>query len=223
MPIMLARCCGGPQRLSLVTAMVALAAAMVCSWADPAFANHVEPNDFAPEQEAPIGAKPADPQPGDGDLSGGLAVRYWDIFARDIKEIADLIGRRKAKPGTPLAKLDYKAVQGNVLTSGRNDGVGAEIEGYIRFDRAGTYRFVANSNDGIRVTVAGELLFEDPDVHADQMTNWAEVNVTQPGWYDLYVLYFERKNRSTLQLFWKVPGADDYTIVPESAFAHKGK
>lgn len=219
---MLARCCGGPQRLSLVIATFALAAVMVSSWTNPASAEHVEPNDFAPEQEAPIDAKPADPQPGDGDLSGGLAVHYWDIFVRDIKEIADLIGRRKAKPGMPLARLNYKAVQGNVLTSGRNDGVGAEIKGYIRFDQAGSYRFVANSNDGIRVTVAGELLFEDPDIHADQMTNWADVNVTNPGWYDLHVLYFERKNRSTLQLFWKVPGADDYAIVPASAFAHKG-
>ncbi len=223
MPIMLARFCGGPQRLSLVTARVALAAVIVCSWTDSAFADHVEPNDFAPEQEAPIDAKPADPQPEDGDLSGGLAVRYWDIFVRDIKEISDLVGRRKAKPGTPLAKLDYKAVQGNVLTSRRNDGVGAEIKGYIRFNQAGAYRFVANSNDGIRVTIAGELLFEDPDVHADQMTNWADVNVADPGWYDLYVLYFERKNRSTLQLFWKVPGTDDYAIVPESALAHKGR
>ena len=189
--------------------------------ASPANADHVEPNDFAPEQEQPIDAAPANPQPDAGALAPGLSVSYWQVFVRDIKEIADLVGRRKAKPGPALAKLDYRTGDGLALTSGERDGIGAWIKGYIKLDKPGTYRFVANSNDGIRFTLAEELLFEDPDVHGDQMTNWADVVVAEPGWYDLQVLYFERKGTSTLQFYWKAPGAEDYEIVPESAFAHK--
>ena len=148
----------------------------------------------------------ADPQPNDGELSRGLAVSYWKIYVRDIKEIADLVGRRKAKPGPPIAKLDYHVGQGDALTSGRSDGVGAEIKGYIKLDKPGTYRFVANSNDGIRIKIDDALLLEDPDVHGDQMTNWADVNITEPGWYDFYLLYFERKGTSTLQFFLESAG-----------------
>ena len=109
---------------------------IVFSWAmtGPGIADHVEINDFAPEQEEPLDPDAADPQPTDGELSAGLAVSYWKIFVRDIKEIADLVGRRKAEPGPPIAKLDYHVGQGNALTSGRDSGVGAEIKGYIKFE-----------------------------------------------------------------------------------------
>ena len=219
MAIMFGRSAPRRWRRGLIVATISIVftGAMIV----PGFADHVEVNDFAPEQEQALSPELADPQPNDGELSRGLAVSYWKIYVRDIKEIADLVGRRKAKPGSPIANLDYHVGQGDALTSGRSDGVGAEIKGYIKLDKPGTYRFVANSNDGIRIKIDDALLLEDPDVHGDQMTNWADVDVTEPGWYDFYLLYFERKGTSTLQFFWKAPDADDYDIVPESAFGHK--
>ncbi|MDA0261410.1 MAG: PA14 domain-containing protein [Proteobacteria bacterium] len=203
--------------------LVATLALTIFSWsiAEPALADHITPNDFAPEQEQLVNPAPAAPQPEDSELAAGLATQYWKILVRDIKEIADLVGRRKAKAGAPIMNIDFKVGPGNILTSGLSDGVGAEIKGFIRLDKTGTYRFLANSNDGVRITIDGELVLEDPDVHADQMTNWADVNVTEPGWYDFRVLYFERKNTATLQFYWQAPGADDYEIVPASVFAHR--
>ena len=176
-----------PTRLFTRTAplwplAVALLIAFAWSAVTPASADHVEPNDFAPEQEQPIDAKPADPQPSDSELSAGLAVRYWQIYVRDIKEIADLVGRRKAKPGPDLANLDSHVGDGVVLTSKQRDGIGAEISGYIKFDNPGTYRFVANSNDGIRFMLAGELLFEDPDIHGVEQVSLVHIlSPAQPG------------------------------------------
>ena len=73
---------------------------IVFSWAmtGPGIADHVEINDFAPEQEEPLDPDAADPQPTDGELAAGLAVSYWKIFVRDIKEIADLVGRLEIIP-----------------------------------------------------------------------------------------------------------------------------
>jgi hypothetical protein len=45
----------------------------------PGFAEHVEANDFAPEQEQLLSPSLADPPPRDDDLSSGLAVSYWKI------------------------------------------------------------------------------------------------------------------------------------------------
>jgi hypothetical protein len=76
------------------------------------------------------------------------------------------------------------------------------------------------SNDGVRVTLGGTVVIEDPDVHADQFSENAEINVAEPGWYELAITYFERENTSTLKLYWQRPGKDEFEIVPAEAFCH---
>lgn len=65
-------------------------------------------------------------------------------------------------------------------------------------------------------------VLEDPDVHGDRYSKIAKVTVERPGWYALYVLYFERKGTATLELYWKQPGdeAGAMAFVPAEAFAH---
>ncbi len=46
------------------------------------------------------------------------------------------------------------------------------------------------------------------------------VEIEQAGWYPLEVLYFEKKNTSTVQLRWSPPGGVGFTAVPASAFKH---
>jgi len=181
----------------------------------------VVPNEFGPQQEKPVAPKALAPQPKETDVAPGLAVSYWKMLVRDVQEVADIVGKRKPDIGAPLPKLDYKMKTGKVLTSNQDDGVAAEILGYIKLDKPGQYTFVANSNDGVRVEIGGEKVLEDPDVHADRFSPAGKVDVAQAGWYALRVLYFERKNEATLQLFWKEPGGADYAIVPESALARK--
>ena len=120
----------------------------------------------------------------------------------------------------PLPQLNYQSGSGNVLTSDQADGVGALIRGFIDFPTAGRWLMTAQSNDGVRVRLAGTVIIEDPDVHSDQFAPNAEINITQPGWYELAVTYFERKNTATLQLYWQAPGKSEFEIVPAAAFSH---
>jgi hypothetical protein len=181
----------------------------------------VVPNEFGPQQEKPAAPKALAPQPKDSEIAPGLAVSYWKMLVRDVQEVADIVGKRKPDVGQPLPKLDYKMGTGKVLTSNQDDGVAAEIVGLIKLDKPGRYEFVANSNDGVRVEIGGERVLEDPDVHADRFSPAGKVDVAQAGWYALRILYFERKNEATLQLFWKEPGGADYAIVPGSVLARK--
>ena len=44
--------------------------------------------------------------------------------------------------------------------------------------------------------------------------------IDKPGWYPISLLYFEKRNTSTLELYWQPPGTDEFVFVPAEAFAH---
>ena len=166
------------------------------------------------------GPQPANPQPDGAALKDGLAVVYYFAKYNHIRELETWMKYKKGKPGEPIAMLNAKFGTGAVLTSGVDDLVGAHITGYIGFEAPGTYRFQVTSNDGVRVTMGGVKIFEDPNVHPDRTSDPIAVQIDQAGWYPLEVLYFEKKNTSTIQLHWSPPGGSGFDAVPASALKH---
>jgi hypothetical protein len=161
--------------------------------------------------------KPADPQPAAGTLQPGLAVNYVEVKARHVDEVEEAGG---GEPGPPLPQLNYQSGAGTVLTSDHADMVGARIRGFINFDQPGRWLLATQSNDGVRVRIDGKIVVNDPDVHSDQFSMNAELNIATAGWYKLEVSYFERKSTSTLQLYWQRPGGTEFEIVPAAAFGY---
>ena len=154
-------------------------------------------------------------------LAPGLAVDYYFEYYRDIDELIDWMNYLTPKAGAPLPALDYNVGQGNVLSSDQSDGVGAHIRGYLNFDEPGIYTITVNSNDGVRLWLGGQFIVEDPGVHTARVSDPIEVTVEKPGWYPLEMLYYERKNTSTLVLHWAKPSdSDNFSIVPASYLAH---
>lgn len=166
------------------------------------------------------GPQPADPQPNGTALEDGLAVEYYFAKYNHIRELETWMKYKKGKPGDPIAMLDSKVGAGTVLTSGVDDLVGAHITGFIGFDAPGTYRFQVTSNDGIRISLGGAEIYQDPNVHADRTSDPISVEIAEAGWYPLEVLYFEKKNTSTIQLYWSPPGGSSFDAVPASALKH---
>ena len=165
---------------------------------------------------------PAAPQPAADAVKPGLAVRYYFHMFRHIDELIDWQDYKEGKPGPAIERLNYQVGQGDVLTSGVDDGVGAEITGLIKLEKTGTYAFALQSNDGVRLWLSGKQIVDDPDVHSDQFSPIGEVMVETPGWYPFKLLYFERKNTSTLELYWRQPGSPPGTmpLVPAEALGH---
>jgi len=123
--------------------------------------------------------------------------------------------------GEPILILDYFVGDGDVLTSGRADHVGADIRGYINFSVAGTYTMAMRSNDGVDLKIGGKRVVYDPDVHSDRFSDLMPVEIAEPGWYPLHLLYFEKQVTSTVELYWLKPGdTGQLDFVPEEAFAH---
>ena len=171
----------------------------------------------ATRAEMLTGLKPAEPQPTAAQLQPGLGVGYVYGRFNHLKEFMT----KKFEPGKPLVHLDYRMGDGAVLTTKERDQVGALITGFIRFEKAGTYGFDVTSNDGVRVEIGGQLLYEDPTVHSDDTSDRIDVKIEQAGWYPIKVLYYEKKGTATLVLRWiEGEAKGKLTPVPAAAFAH---
>ncbi len=185
------------------------------------------PEVYAEASEGPPGAAkfvPAklDQQPAAGELSPGLKVTYYNNIFNFVQEVREWAQLSAGEEGAPLLSLDYSVGSGAVLTSKRKDGVGAAIEGLINFPTAGAYAMAVKSNDGVELAIGGETIVSDPTVHADRFSDIVTVQIDEPGWYALDLLYFEKRNTSTLELYWLLPGEEGgLNFVPPSAFAHR--
>ncbi len=160
---------------------------------------------------------PVDPQPEEGQLEPGLQVSYVEEYFNDVSELMGYEGT----PGPVLPNIDSQPARNEpVLTSGKAMGVGAFIRGLVKLDEPGTWTFRVNSNDGVQMTLGGEMVHADPYKHSDTMSPPILVEVDTPGWYELAIDYFQRKGTATLQLLWTRPGGGAEEIVPPEAFAH---
>ncbi|MEH6527565.1 MAG: PA14 domain-containing protein [Sneathiella sp.] len=157
------------------------------------------------------------PQP--STLASGLAVRYYGGQYANIRGLVEMMEYQKGVQGIPLPMLNYKVGEGTVLTTTTTDLMGADITGYINMSKKGRYTFLVQSNDGVRLNIGGKQIFEDPDIHGDRFSPELYVDVTDPGWYSIRVLYFEKSNSSTLELYWQEPEGD-MVFVPTEAFGH---
>lgn len=165
---------------------------------------------------------PANPQPSGGSLSPGLAVSYASL-SPDTRNllIAERALERKAKPGTPLRGLSYDDTKEGepTLTSDKAMFVGAEITGYIKFDKAGTYTLDFLNNDGLEMHIGGQKVALYDGIHGCGYSGEIEVNIPQAGYYALEATYFQRKGTACLMMEWGA-SSDDLDFVPDSAFFH---
>lgn len=154
-------------------------------------------------------------------LAPGLAVTYHEKKMRHLDELAkDKKLASKAWPGKPILFLDHNFGEGEIFDSGKKQAVFVLMTGFVRFAQTGRYSIQANSNDGIRIFVTGRMIVNDPDVHAERLSVPGVVVIDKPGWYPVLIQYFQRKGTAALQLFWKVPGSEQYTIIPAAVYAH---
>lgn len=154
-------------------------------------------------------------------LKPGLAVRYYDGLFRHVREVPeDEILLKQSRPGKPISFLDHQFGGGEVFGSGKSEGVGMRLEGFIRLQPAGIYRFKALSNDGVAVRIGENALLYDPDVHSDRWTEPADFRAPEAGWYPIHIRYFQRKGTAALRLHWQTPGSEEFVPIPAAAYAH---
>jgi len=125
--------------------------------------------------------KIADPQPAASDLQPGLAVRYVFEKFDSLFEFENWARGTRPVDGKPLPQLNYKVGDGEVLTSSKEDMVGALIDSFIHLEKISTYTFMAEQNDGLRLIIGGVKIHEDGNVLADRFSPALEQNIDKAG------------------------------------------
>ena len=153
-------------------------------------------------------------------LDPGLAVTYWRGNSVDtMVEVRDIVRRARGEPGDPVLQLDTGT---NVLSTKSLELVAAVMKGLINFSEAGTYQVEFVSNDGILVEIDGQQIHADPNRHSDSTSGPIPVEITEPGWYDVDIAYFQKKGTFRHEMYWSPPSdqGGELTLVPAEAFAH---
>ncbi|MEO1845946.1 MAG: PA14 domain-containing protein [Pseudomonadota bacterium] len=164
-----------------------------------------------------VGATLWSPQPAVSELRPGLAVTY--DYARRV-HVDDIEVLSNPVIGKPLDNIAHRTVDGKVLTAKRAMMVAAHIRGLIRFEAPGTYTFRIESNDGVKARIGDQQIWVDPEIHSNRWSPPIPLVIDAPGWYELWINYYQKKGTSALQLVWTVPGSESETHVPPEVLAH---
>jgi hypothetical protein len=156
-----------------------------------------------------------------GALQPGLMVYYVEGFYRHINTMPNPDKFvKEGTPGKPITKIDHRFKKGYVFDSERRKGVGVQMMGLIHLPKAGEWSFKVMSNDGIEILIEKVQVISDPEWHADRFSEPGKIEAKIPGWYTILLRYFQRKGTATLEFYWKSPGEDQFTIIPETAYWH---
>ena len=106
----------------------------------------------------------------------------------------------------------------NLAAGKRTNDYGLVFNGYIKIPRDGVYGFYLSSNDGSRMTVAGEGLELDNDgLHGT--VERSGLVALKAGYHPIGVWYFQTGGRQKLQVCWEGPGIEK-EAVPKGALFH---
>jgi len=155
-------------------------------------------------------------------LQPGLSVVYIFLKYRNVDQVpTGEAALRMGRQGEPVTMLNHQSgKEESVFASGRSQGVAMVMDGFMNLEKAGTYRWQALSNDGIRLFIDNTMIFEDPKVHPDRLTPTGTFEVATGGHYPVQIIYFQRKGTASLKLYWQPPGAEQFSLVPAEIYWH---
>jgi len=159
----------------------------------------------------------------DSALKPGLVPIYIYKLFKSADEIPNLdIKTTKEKVGEPILILDNNFGKNDpIFDSGVSQGLGIQMNGFLKFSKTGKYALKAKSNDGIAVLISGKKTVWHPGVHTDHFSNEVLVDIQKPGWYPLMIKYFQRIGTATIEMHWQLPGETSFSIIPAEAYSHE--
>ncbi|GAB1509065.1 family 16 glycoside hydrolase [Actinophytocola sp. KF-1] len=92
-----------------------------------------------------------------------------------------------------------------------------EVTGYLTVDDPGEYHFRVTSDDGARLLLDGDTVVDHPGRHGATPKD-GSVTLTA-GPHALRIDHFDGEFGQALKLEWQPPGADGFTLVPNSVLS----
>jgi MSHA biogenesis protein MshQ len=141
-------------------------------------------------------------------LTAGITGKYYN----NMLATGTVVATRSDGP------INFDWGQGAPGPAGVNmNNFSANWEGYLRVTQSGNYRFQTNSDDGIRLTVNGELLINQWNDHP-VTTHTSSVVVLEAGTaYPIKLEFYENGGYAVAQLLWQTPAGASYVAIPKGS------
>jgi mono/diheme cytochrome c family protein len=119
---------------------------------------------------------------------------------------------------TPVEKGITKTVTHEL--GKRRERYGLVLEGMLKVETAGAYKFWTRSDDGSEMYVNGMRVVDNGGTHAPQLRE-SDLVELPTGWHSLRITFFEGGGGEELQAGWSGPGIERREFLPED-LAHSG-
>jgi hypothetical protein len=174
------------------------------------------------EQVELTGLLPARELSEDSSLKPGLLPIYIYKLFKSVDEMPKLdIKTTTEKVGKPILFLDHSfGKKDPIFDSGVSQGIGIQMNGFLKFSEPGKYTLKTKSNDGICVWISDKRIVYHPGVHTDHFSNEVVLDIQKPGWYPLMIKYFQRIGTAAIAMYWKPPGKTGFSVIPAEAYSH---
>jgi hypothetical protein len=196
------------KKIKWISLMILLSAGMGQAAAQP-----VEVTDIVPERELSE----------DSVFKPGLLPIYIYKLFKSVDEMPKLdIKTTTEKVGGPVLFLDHVfGKEDPIFDSGVSQGIGIQMNGYLKFSEPGKYTLKTKSNDGICIWICDKRIIWHPVIHTDHFSEEVVLDIQKPGWYPLMIKYFQRKGTAAIAMYWKLPGKADFSVIPAEAYSHE--
>jgi subtilisin family serine protease len=153
------------------------------------------------------------------DAHGTLKAGAWaEYYIAEGYEFLPDFGALTPYAAGPVSAVNFPSDPGEFADSGRDDGVGAVISGYIDVPQSGTYRLYLNSDDGSMLYLGGLPIIGNDGLHP--MTERSvEVSLAK-GTHSVRINYWENTGDSGLVLSIYGGGLSKQS-VPIEMWAHE--
>jgi|GEM_PF-2924713 len=94
------------------------------------------------------------------------------------------------------------------------DNFSVRWNGYVYVTQTGMHRFQTTSNDGVRLTVNGDLLIDQWIDHPTTTHTSVDVNLQANKAYPIKMEFKEISGPAVAQLRWQTPGSPSYIAIP---------
>ncbi len=114
-------------------------------------------------------------------------------------------GRFEKLPDFPALKASRTGDVGrpDPAVSRRKEGFALRFKGFIRIPRTGVYVFYLRSDDGSRLSIAGQEMIVNDGVHG--LTGEKAEMALEAGWHAFELDYFQGTGEFGLELLWRGP------------------
>ncbi len=146
------------------------------------------------------------------DYEPGVDLRIYDIGTA-MSKLPLLVTGQTPNLNERRSTIDW----GDEDFGGLEDRFLVHVTGRLHVPQAGAYAFRLTSDDGSRLRLADIDVLDHDGLHGpDALETALELPA---GYHELEIWHFENGGGAMLRLEWKIPGASEFVVIPESALS----